>query len=363
MHPAVKRPKEGGIDVPSNLQGIWNRDGNATRDAVWASDIHSNINVQMNYWPVESTNLSECHLPFLNYIYNETTRPGGTWQQNAHELGAREGWVVNTAGNIFGGSSNYKRGLRIDHQGLIREWKYRENTPNIPAPENYFADDETNVWKGHRHTSHLMALYPGFHIDPGADTALFRAAVATLDDRGDISTGWARAWRICLRARTRDAEQTYRTLRGFAHHTTAQHYDWQGGLYDNLLDAHATSVFQIEGNFGATAGIAEMLLQSRPDSLVLLPALPAAWAEGQVRGLKAIGNFEVDLSWSAGRLHTLRVRSLSGRPLTLALPGIERATIRAKRGKRPRPDRTTPGRLSFPTHPGAVYTITLPGGI
>lgn len=82
-----------------------------------------------------------------------------------------------------------------------------------------------------------------------------------------------------------------------------------------------------------------------------------------MRGLKAIGNFEVDLSWSAGRLHTLRVRSLSGRPLTLALPGIERATIRAKRGKRPRPDRTTPGRLSFPTHPGAVYTITLPGGI
>ena len=152
MHPAVKRPKEGGIDVPSNLQGIWNRDGNATRDAVWASDIHSNINVQMNYWPVESTNLSECHLPFLNYIYNEATRPGGTWQQNAHELGAREGWVVNTAGNIFGGSSNYKR--------------------------------------------------------------------------------------------------------GFAHHTTAQHYDWQGGLYDNLLDAQTTSVFQIEGNFGATAGIA-----------------------------------------------------------------------------------------------------------
>lgn len=465
-----------GVAVPSNLQGIWNKDGNATSNAVWASDIHSNINVQMNYWPVESTNLSECHLPFLNYIYNEATRADGTWQKNAKELGVTKGWVVNTAGNIFGGSSNYKRGkysvanawycehlwqhyaytrdrkylcetamplmksacefwferlvdaqngdgtlecpneyspeqgrvqnatahaqqlvtmlfentlaaiaelgeesgcdeafvatlndklarldrgLRVDKNGLVREWKYQENTPNQPADQNHFADDEANVWQCHRHTSHLMALYPGFHIDPGIDRKMFDAAVAALRDRGDVSTGWARAWRISLWARTRNAEQTYKTLRGFAHRTDALGYDWHGGLYDNMLDAHATSVFQIEGNFGATAGIAEMLLQSRPDSLVLLPALPAAWANGHVSGLKAIGNFEMDLDWADGELRTVKVRSLAGQPLTMAYPAIDCARVEALSGNRPQTDTATPGVLSFPTSEGEVYTISL----
>jgi len=99
-----------GIDVPSNLQGIWNKDGNATSSAVWGSDIHANINVQMNYWAAEPTNLSECHLPLLNFVRNEALRPGGAWQRNARNLGIDEGWVVNTAGNIFGGSSSYKAG-------------------------------------------------------------------------------------------------------------------------------------------------------------------------------------------------------------------------------------------------------------
>ncbi|MDO5751280.1 MAG: glycoside hydrolase N-terminal domain-containing protein, partial [Rothia sp. (in: high G+C Gram-positive bacteria)] len=99
-----------GVSLPSNLQGIWCKDGTPKSDAVWASDIHSNVNVQMNYWPVEPTNLSELHMPFLEYIRNEATRSGGTWQQNARDLGAQHGWVVNTAGNIFGGSSNYKLG-------------------------------------------------------------------------------------------------------------------------------------------------------------------------------------------------------------------------------------------------------------
>lgn len=113
-------------------------------------------------------------------------------------------------------------------------------------------------------------LYPGFEIDPGKDSGIFNAAIKSLDDRGDVATGWARAWRISLWSRARNSSRAYTTLRGFAHRTTALGYDWHGGVYDNLLDAHATSVFQIEGNFGATAGIAEILLQSRPDSLVLL---------------------------------------------------------------------------------------------
>ncbi len=463
-----------GIAVPSNLQGIWNKDGNATSNAVWASDIHSNINVQMNYWPAEPTNLSECHMPFLKFIENEATRQNGTWQANAKALGVDKGWVVNTAGNIFGGSSSYKagkysvanawycqhlwqhyaytndyaylrdmafplmkstcefwferlveaqngdgtlecpyeyspeqgrvqnatahsqqlvtelfentlraidvlgkdadcdadfrttlseklsaldKGLRIGPDGMLREWKYQENTPNQPADRNHFLDDEANVWQCHRHTSHLMALYPGFNIDPGIDSDIFAAAVKSLDDRGDISTGWARAWRISLWARARDAERAYTTLRGFAHFTNALSYDWHGGLYANMLDAHATSVFQIEGNFGATAGIAEMLLQSRPDSLVLLPALPEGWADGHIRGLKAIGNFEVDLEWTGGKLAMLVLHSGSGGTATLAYPGIGSAKVNGVEINGTQDD----NRLTVNTEPGTTYTIDLSG--
>lgn len=464
-----------GIDVPSNLQGIWNKDGNASQNAVWASDIHTNINVQMNYWPVESTNLSECHLPLLNFIRNEALRHGGTWQKNASDLGIADGWVVNTASNIFGGSSVYKvgkysvanawlcdhlwqhyaytldmeflvsqawpvmrgatrfwlkrlveakngdgtlecpneyspeqgliqnatahsqqlvgmlfrnslkaieiignpadnqlndsisaalarldSGLRIDKNGLLREWKYQDNTPNIEADKNYFANDEQNVWQGHRHTSHLMELYPGFEINPGNNKEIFNAAVASLADRGDLATGWARAWRISLWSRVGNPERAYTTLRGFAHHTEALSYDWHGGLYDNMLDAHATSVFQIEGNFGATAGIAEMLLQSRPDSLVILPALPAEWSEGSVSGLRARGNFEVSIEWSEGKLRTMRVKSLSGLPLTLAYPGIAASVVTSGNTALTGIENKTDNLIVFPTQTGEEYVITMP---
>lgn len=462
-----------GVALPSNLQGLWCKDGSATSQAVWASDIHANINVQMNYWPAEPTNLSECHMPFLDFIRNEATRADGTWQKNARDLNVSKGWVVNTAGNIFGGSSTYKvgkysvanawfcehlwqhytytrdqdfllttawplmqsacefwferltdaqngdgtlecpneyspeqgrvqnatahsqqlvaqlfintllaaaepgidadpafiatltdrlsrldRGLRIAPDGLLREWKYQENTPNLNADSNHFADDEANVWQCHRHTSHLMGLYPGFEIDPGKDADIFNAAVKSLADRGDVATGWARAWRIALWSRARDRESAYRTLRGFAHRTTATSYDWHGGLYDNLLDAHATSVFQIEGNFGATAGMAEMLLQSRPDSLVLLPALPAEWPVGIITGLRAIGNFEVDLAWNNSKLVSATVTSGSGLPLTLAYPGIDKARVSSDAAVSA--DSSTPDRLTLSTEAGATYTIELP---
>lgn len=462
-----------GVDIPSNLQGIWCKDGTESAGAVWASDIHTNVNVQMNYWPVESTNLSECHAPLLNFLYNESQRANGGWQKNARDLGVSKGWVVNTASNIFGGSSSYKvgkyscanawlcshlwqhfaytrdykflketalpvmksacefwferlkkasdgtlecpneyspeqgkvqnatahsqqlvtqlfldmqslidelgeeagcnatfcnkltnclanidRGLRIDKDGLLREWKYQENTPNKNADTDYFADDEANVWKGHRHTSHLMALYPHFEIDPGKDPDIFNAARASLEDRGDVATGWARAWRIALWSRCRDAARTYTTLRGFSHRTTATNYDWHGGLYDNLMDAHATSVFQIEGNFGATAGIAEMLLQSRPDSLILLPALPKQWAKGSIRGLKAIGNFEIDMTWDAGALTTLRIRSLAGQPLTLAYPGLHKAHLTTAEGTPVTINTDTPNRMSLSTEKEQEYILS-----
>lgn len=461
-----------GVALPSNLQGIWNKDGNATQNAVWASDIHANINVQMNYWPAEPTNLSECHLPFLQYIYNEAMRPNGTWQQNARDLGVRSGWVVHTAGNIFGGASHYKagkysvanawfcehlwqhflytcdttflrqtalpvmkstcefwferlveaadgtlecpyeyspeqgriqnatahgqqlvsqlflntlsaldaagetsnnvfrqtlkeklthidRGLRINSKGELREWKYQENTPNQPANQNHFADDEANVWQGHRHTSHLVALYPGFEIDPGKNDTIFKAAVQSLQDRGETGTGWALAWRIALWSRARNAQKAYTFLRKFTTHTDALSYNWYGGLYDNMLDAHATSVFQIEGNFGATAGMAEMLLQSRPDSMVLLPALPRAWAEGSIKGLKAIGNFEVDLEWKNHQLYRLHIRSGSGQPAVLAYPDIENARIKTN-GKRFKGKKEcNKNCLILETQAGKEYILTL----
>ena len=468
-----------GISVPSNLQGIWNKDGNAQSDAVWASDIHSNINVQMNYWPVEPTNLSECHMPFLDFMKNEALRENGQWKKNARDLGVNKGWVVNTAGNIFGGSSSYKigkysvanawycthlwqhfaytcdttflrddamplmksacefwfdrlvpaqnddgslecpneyspeqgfvqnatahsqqlvamlfeqtleavevlgndaaqcddafvatlqdnlnrldKGLRIDDKGLLREWKYQENTPNIGAGQNYFADDENNVWQCHRHTSHLMALYPGFGIDKGGDEEIYNAAIASLVDRGDVATGWARAWRISLWARARDKKRVYNTLRGFAHRTTNLNYDWSGGLYDNMLDAHATSVFQMEGNFGATAGIAEMLLQSRPDSIVLLPALPREWSEGAVNGLKTIGNFEVDLEWKGGRPVTVCLCSHSGMPVTLSYPRIKEAEFTVVSGDVPQLVYEGNGSVSFNTVKGGIYEFDMSG--
>ena len=253
--------------------------------------------------------------------------------------------------------SKIDKGLKIDKDGLLREWKYQENTPNQPADQNYFLDDEQNVWQCHRHTSHLMGLYPGYSIAPNIDKDIFQAAVASLEDRGDISTGWARAWRISLWARALNAERAYATLRGFAHRTTQLGYDWHGGLYDNLLDAHSTSVFQIEGNFGATAGIAEMLLQSRPDSLVLLPALPLAWNSGHIHGLKAIGNHEVDLDWQDGKLTAVRIRSLSGMPVTLVYPGIGKAKVKTDGGKRKVKTTVKDGRLMFDTEIGQEYVL------
>lgn len=461
-----------GVALPSNLQGIWNKDGNATTNAVWASDIHSNINVQMNYWPAEPTNLSECHWPLLQYIYNEATRPNGTWKKNAQDLGINKGWVVNTAGNIFGGSSTYKvgkyavanawlcehlwqhftytcdtvylrniafplmksacefwldrlvegpdgtwecpneyspeqgrvqnatahsqqlvtelftntlsaldvvgedqteesfrqeledklarldRGLRINQDGEIREWKYQENTPNQAANQNYFADDEANVWQCHRHTSHLMALYPGFEIDPGKTPDLFKAAIVSLQDRGDTGTGWALAWRVSLWSRARDAYQAYHMLRQFSTYTESLTYNWYGGLYENMLDAHATSVFQIDGNFGATAGIAEMILQSRPDSIVILPALPSQWATGKMKGLKAIGNFEIDVEWDQHQLSRLHIHSYSGRPVSLAYPNIENAVVTTMDGDVLTDKRSQKNLITFNTEAGKEYDIT-----